>query len=128
MAEGGCWREEKHEYLSIPMWVRSNSIIPTGIKSERADYDFTDNVEMKVFDLEDSAESVVYQEHEEVLKLELKREVSEDTEEGKVAKVTGKVTGKSGCRVRLVNCKAENVRGAASECDGNDTVIILERE
>ena len=89
---------------------------------------------MKVFGLTDRAESVVYQEHKEVLKLELKREIlSNNTDEPgtgnkNIAKVTGKVTGKSGCRVRLVNCKAENVRGAASENDGKDTVIILERD
>ena len=134
IAEGGCWREEKHDYLSIPLWVRENSIIQTGVEANRAEYAFENNVEMKVFGLTDRAEAVVYQEHKEVLKLELKREMlSNNTDEPgagnkEIAKVTGKVTGKSGCRVRLVNCKAENVRGAASENDGNDTVIILERD
>ena len=135
VAEGGCWREEEHDYLSIPLWVRENSIIPTGVKAESADYNFIDNVEMKVFELEESAESIVYQEHEEVLKLELRRETIEDEErkretaaDGKADILTGKVTGKSGCRVRFVNCKLENVRGAASKNDGNDTLIILERE
>lgn len=134
IAEGGCWREEKHDYLSIPLWVRENSIIQTGVEANRADYAFENNVEMKVFGLTDRAESVVYQEHKEVLKLELKREIlSNNTDEPgagnkNIAKVTGKVTGKSGCRVRLVNCMAENVRGAASENDGKDTVIILERD
>ena len=42
--------------------------------------------------------------------------------------MTGKVTGVSGCKVRFVNCKAVNVRGAASVLDGNDTVITLERD
>ena len=134
ITEGGCWREEKHDYLSIPLWVRENSIIQTGVEANRVDYAFENNVEMKVFGLTDRAEAVVYQEHKEVLKLELKREMlSNNTDEPgagnkDIAKVTGKVTGKSGCRVRLVNCKAENVRGAASENDGNDTVIILERD
>lgn len=124
-AEGGCWRTERHGYLSIPMWVRANSIVATGIQAERADYDFKDNVEMKVYQLAGTAESVVYQEHEKVLKLQLTRGQSA---EGTKEEVTGKVTGVSGCKVRFVNCKAVNVRGAASVLDGNDTVITLERD
>ena len=123
--EGGCWRTERHGYLSIPMWVRANSIVATGIQAGRADYDFKDNVEMKVYQLSDTAESVVYQGHEEVLKLQLTRGQSA---EGTKEEVTGKVTGVSGCKVRFVNCKAVNVRGAASVLDGNDTVITLERD
>ena len=123
VSEGGCWKNEKHGYLSIPLWVRENSIIPTGVKADRADYNFTDNVEMKVYELGEYAESVVYQEYEEVLKLELAKET-----DGEKTKITGKVNGVSGCKVRLVNCQAVNVRGAASEKDGNDTIITLERD
>ena len=93
------------------------------MKADRADYDFTDNVEMKVYELGEYAESVVYQEHEEVLKLELAKET-----DGEKTKITGKVNGVSGCKVRLVNCQAVNVRGAASEKDGHDTIITLERD
>ena len=107
------------------MWVRANSIVATGIQAERADYDFKDNVEMKVYQLAGTAESVVYQEHEKVLKLQLTHGQSA---EGTKEEVTGKVTGVSGCKVRFVNCKAVNVRGAASVLDGNDTVITLERD
>ena len=123
--EGGCWRTEKHGYLSIPMWVRANSVVATGIQAERADYAFKDNVEIKVYQLGAEKEAVVYQEHKEVMKLQLTRGQSAD---GQKEEVTGKVTGESGCKVRLVNCKAVNVRGAASVVDGNDTVITLERD
>lgn len=112
---GGCWRKEKHEYLSIPLWVRENSIVATGINHERVDYDFAYNLEMKVFALQDKAETTVYQKGEEVLTLSLEK---------KDGKITGKVQGKSGCKVRLVNCTITNVTGAKMERDGADTIIM----
>lgn len=119
VCDGGGWRQEKHGYLSIPLWVRENSIIPTGIKAERSDYAFAENLELRVYQLDVYAESVVYQANEEVVKLELRKEGN---------KIIGKVNGVSGCQVRLINCSAINVRGAASMPDGRDTVITLERE
>ena len=45
IAQGGCWRKEKHSYLSIPLWVRENSIVPTGVPfPENVQYSFKDNV------------------------------------------------------------------------------------
>ena len=115
--KGGCWRKEKHDYLSIPLWVRGNSIVATGINHERVDYSFKDNLELKVFALEDKAETTVYQAQQEVVTLSLQKSGE---------KITGKLQGVSGCKVRLVNCKAKSVTGAAMETDGNDTVITVD--
>ena len=35
---GNVWRNEHQDYLSIPLWVRENSIIPTGVKFENVNY------------------------------------------------------------------------------------------
>lgn len=52
--EGGRWIiREKHDYLSLPLMVRPNSIIPVGADDSRPDYDYTDNVEFQVFELGD---------------------------------------------------------------------------
>lgn len=59
--EGGVWREEKHGYLSIPLWVRENSVIPTGIHTPHISYQFKDNICFRVFGLKDRAEYTVYQ-------------------------------------------------------------------
>lgn len=115
--KGGCWRKEKHDYLSIPLWVRGNSIVATGINHERVDYSFKDNLELKVFALEDKAETTVYQAQQEVVTLSLQKSGE---------KITGKLQGVSGCKVRLVNCKAKSITGAAMETDGNDTVITVD--
>ena len=116
-AIGECWRKEKHDYLSIPLWVRENSIVATGINHERIDYEFAYNLEMKVFALQDKAETTVYQKEEEVLTLTLEKDGQ---------KINGKVQGKSGCKVRLVDCAVTNVTGAKMERDGADTIIMAE--
>lgn len=114
---GGCWRQEKHDYLSIPLWVRENSIVATGINHERIDYEFAYNLEMKVFELKEKAETTVYQKEKEVLTLSLEKNGQ---------KITGRVQGESGCKVRLVNCTVKNVTGAKMEQDGADTIIMAE--
>ncbi|UUZ80135.1 alpha-xylosidase [Paenibacillus sp. P26] len=60
--EGGMWKREQHGYLSLPLYVRPNSIIPVGRENSRPDYDFADGVEFHVFELEEgqSASSTVY--------------------------------------------------------------------
>lgn len=61
-AEGGCWKTEKHGYMSIPLMVRPNSIIAVGNQDTRPDYDYADGVTFHVFELQDgkSAISTVY--------------------------------------------------------------------
>jgi len=57
--EGGRWINENHGYLSIPMMVKENSIIPVGAVNNRADYDFGKDVTLKVFNLVDNKETSV---------------------------------------------------------------------
>ncbi len=51
--EGGTWHQELHDYLSIPLYVRPNSIIALGQNEKQPDYDYTDRVELHVFELQD---------------------------------------------------------------------------
>jgi alpha-D-xyloside xylohydrolase len=46
---GGCWKRETHGFLSLPLMVRPNSVIPMGKVDSRPDYDYTDGVELHVF-------------------------------------------------------------------------------
>jgi len=50
---GDTWRREKHDYLSLPLMARPNSVIPLGACEERPDYDYTDGLELHVFAPED---------------------------------------------------------------------------
>lgn len=60
--EGGTWRHEKHDYMSIPLMVRPNSIIAAGREDRRPDYDYADGVTLHVFELQDgsNASATVY--------------------------------------------------------------------
>lgn len=60
--EGGIWRQEQHDHLSIPLYVRPNSIVALGNETNRPDYDYADGVELHAFALQDGheASTVVY--------------------------------------------------------------------
>lgn len=116
--EGGCWRNEKHDYLSIPLWVRENSIIPTGIRAERADYDFADNLELKVYGLKDYAKTVVYQNKRELIRLEISKDGTD---------ISVHADGAAGADVRFVNCRLSDVQGARARIEGDDTIVTVEK-
>ncbi len=113
---GGVWREEHHGYLSVPLWVKADSIIPIGLSFDNAAYHFQQNMEFRVFHLETKAETVVYQ-----AGMELAKAVFERTEH----QITGHITGASGCSVRLVNCILSKAEGAVIEQQGNDTILKI---
>jgi len=51
--EGGIWRKESHDYMSIPLMVRPSSIIAVGNQNNKPDYDFAEGVTLHVFELEE---------------------------------------------------------------------------
>lgn len=57
--EGGRWVRENHGYLSIPMMVKENSIIPVGAVDTVPNYDFGKDVTLKVFNLVENKEAYV---------------------------------------------------------------------
>jgi alpha-D-xyloside xylohydrolase len=52
-AEGGCWRHERHGYLSLPLYVRPNTLLAIGREDTKPDYDYADGVAFHLFELED---------------------------------------------------------------------------
>lgn len=148
IAEGGVWRTEHHDYLSIPLWARADSVVATGTCAEdgskgadispeergglqsstegsgkasagAADYSFRGNLELRVFFLLSKAETTVYQENAEIVKAVFEREGTE---------IKGRVSGGKGCRVRLVGQRLSGIDGASMEIEGQDTVIGLEED
>jgi alpha-D-xyloside xylohydrolase len=55
--EGPVWRREQHGFLSLPLMVRPNSIIPLGAVDHRPDYDYAENVTFRVGELSDGGEA-----------------------------------------------------------------------
>ncbi|MCU6793900.1 alpha-xylosidase [Paenibacillus sp. WQ 127069] len=60
--EGGSWITERHDYFSLPLWVRPNSMIAVGSNHLRPDYDYADHVVVHAFELQDqsAAEAAIY--------------------------------------------------------------------
>ena len=52
IVDGGKWIKEKHNYMSLPLMVRPNSVIAVGANEKRPDYDYADGVTFHVFELQ----------------------------------------------------------------------------
>ena len=63
---GGTWKNEKHSYLSIPLWVRENSIIPVNNNQAQAKDEYENTFTFEVYALKDEAEFTVYDAGEEL--------------------------------------------------------------
>ncbi len=128
--EGGAWVKEHHDYLSVPLFVRPNSVIAVGHNNTKPDYDFADHVDFQLFNLDAgrSAETIVYSEQGEA-------EVSfTATREGEM--ITISVTGASKpytVTLRGVS-NVSNVTGATAEdgelgvsltpAEGEQTIVV----
>ncbi|MHA6308513.1 alpha-xylosidase [Hafnia paralvei] len=51
----GGWRKERHDFNSLPLYVRPNSLIAIGNNSQKPDYDYADGTAFHLFALEDGA-------------------------------------------------------------------------
>ncbi|WEV46766.1 alpha-xylosidase [Bifidobacterium sp. ESL0690] len=47
--DAGVWRHERHDFDSIPLWVRDGSVIVTHPGAESAEYEFGRNPEVRVY-------------------------------------------------------------------------------
>ncbi len=52
VVEGPRWVRETHDFMSLPLLVRPNSIIPVGNRTDRPDYDYADGLTLQVYELE----------------------------------------------------------------------------
>ncbi|BDV31716.1 alpha-xylosidase [Microbacterium terricola] len=47
--QGGGWRRERHGFDSLPLYARPGAVIPWGARSDRADYDYLEGLQLRVF-------------------------------------------------------------------------------
>ena len=59
VVEGPRWIKETHDFLSLPLLVRPNSIIPIGKHDDRPDYEYSDGLTLQVYQLQDGKHSSV---------------------------------------------------------------------
>jgi alpha-D-xyloside xylohydrolase len=52
---GGRWHQAKHDFFSLPLFVRPGTVLALGARDERPDYDFASGVTFRVYELADGA-------------------------------------------------------------------------
>lgn len=57
--QGGHWQRETHDFLSLPLMVRPGTVLPMGQCDDRPDYDYTDGLELHVYQLAEGQTVVV---------------------------------------------------------------------
>ncbi len=116
--DGGKWIKEKHSYLSIPLMVRQNSIIAVGSVDSKPDYDYSDNVELRIYELQENTEvySSIYDEN--------KNKTLEVTAFLQEKEIRFHIETKGKYSIRLVNLHATSSEDADLVLDKSDTVII----
>jgi len=118
--EGPKWMDEIHDYLSIPLMVKENTILAVGAIDTCADYDYADHVRLKVYELKDGlkTETVVYgTDQSRNLEACIVKEGEDVIIEVKAVKPYD---------ICLVNLKVKSAEGAEMITSGNDTVLIPE--
>jgi alpha-D-xyloside xylohydrolase len=53
VVEGPRWVRETHDFMSLPLMVRPNTVLAIGNQDIRPDYDYADGVTLRVYQLED---------------------------------------------------------------------------
>lgn len=51
--EGGCWYHDHYDYFSLPLYVRSNTLLAMGANMEKPDYDYSKGVSFNLYQLYD---------------------------------------------------------------------------
>ncbi len=117
--EGGKWYKEKHGYLSIPLYVRENSIIALGASDDGPVYDYADGVSLQVYAVKEgcTARTSVYS-GDNVR--EVRAAVSHDQGSYCVHVETEKP-----CKVVLVNAGAPKAASCEYTMEGEHVVLSL---
>ncbi len=53
---GGKWRSENHGFMSLPLYVRENTVLPMGSVDTQPDYDYLDGMTLHLFNIKDGAQ------------------------------------------------------------------------
>jgi alpha-D-xyloside xylohydrolase len=57
---GGAWRSEKHGFLTCPLYVRENTILPLGAKDDTTVYDYREGLTLCLYAIKSEATREVY--------------------------------------------------------------------
>lgn len=120
-AAGGCWRREQHGYLSVPLLVRENAIVPTTTRTDSADASYAEHLLLKVYCLQEQAQTQVWQGQEKVLDITVQKNGSD---------VVVHSQSKYAYKLQFVNCtivRADGVQGEVVR-EGADSIVTIADE
>lgn len=115
---GYQWHKEQHDYFSLPLLVRENTILPVGATDNSFEYDFAYNVDLQVYNLIDNkpcSRTVYGPNGDSELQITIVKE------EGEI-KVTLKAA--KPCRLTFVNLKVSHPK-LAVRYEGGSSVVDL---
>ncbi len=114
---GGTWIEEQHNYLSIPLMVRENSVVAVGAHDDKPDYDYADGCELRVYAVHDGVkiDTAVYGMNNTVeLSASIRRQ-------GHSIIVTADSI--KPYTIRMINMRAAEVTSGFLTIEGNDSTV-----
>ena len=114
--EGGVWRKEHHDYMSIPLWARENTILPVNYGLKHVADSYKEGLELKVIGLKDQAETTVYKDQKEILQVSVAKDGG---------KISVKAAGDQAFTLRFVNCTIKNVQGAEFTQSDTDSIVTV---
>ena len=114
--EGGVWRKEHHDYMSIPLWARENTILSVNYGLKHAADSYKEGLELKVIGLKDQAETTVYEDQKEILQVSVAKDGG---------KISVKAAGNQAFTLRFVNCTIKNVQGAEFTQSDTDSIVTV---
>ena len=115
--EGLRWITEKHGYLSIPLMVRENSIVAIGACDTKADYDYAEDVQLKVYELVNNKETGTT-----VYGMDRSKEL-EVTIIKNDSQIIIKADATKAYSLRFVNLLINEASNASVTFDGKDTIV-----
>ncbi len=114
--DGGRWYKENHNYLSIPLYVKENTIVATGAIDNKPAYDYEKDVTLSIYELTSEVTTNVFgQDANEKLTVKAVKDGN---------KVTINVNANDNFKVRLVNVVAKSATNAELNIEGNNTILV----
>ncbi|HDI3023738.1 TPA: alpha-xylosidase [Cronobacter turicensis] len=120
--DGGRWHKQRHDFLSLPVYVRDNTLLALGNNDQKPDYAWHEGTAFQLFNLADGAETrceVPAANGETVFMLCVKREGKRLTVEG-----SGHATGWTLCLRKIQ--QVTGIEGGSSA--GHERGIVVTPE
>jgi alpha-D-xyloside xylohydrolase len=59
VVEGGSYKRERHDYFSLPVMVRPNTVLISGARNDKPDYNYADGMTVNLYELAEDCCHVV---------------------------------------------------------------------